>query len=92
MTITKTASAIKSHKAPRRAGAAGVVTFASGVLAVSEGVLAGGTGEVAAAGALAVSESGLAVALGRRRPQPVRWQSPQACYQSQRVPRRSHWV
>ena len=55
MTITKTASAIKSDKAPRLAGTAGVVAVASDVPAVPEGVLATGTGEVAAAGALAAA-------------------------------------
>jgi hypothetical protein len=65
ITITTTPSKIKSHKAPRLAGAAGVVAAATGVLAVSEDVLAGAAGILAAAaGVLAVSEDVLAGAAG----------------------------
>ena len=64
MTITSTATAIKSPKAPCLAGATGGVAAVVCVLAVSEGVLAAAAGVVAAAGALAVSEDELAVTSG----------------------------
>lgn len=65
ITITSTANEIKSHKAPRLAGAAGVVAAGSGVLTTSEDVLAGAAGVVVAgSGVLTVSEDVLAVAAG----------------------------
>jgi len=62
--IITTASKIKSHKAPRLAGAAGVVA-AAGVLAASEDALAGAAGvAAAAAGVLAVAAGVVAAAAG----------------------------
>src|ERR1022692_3752319 len=59
--ITSTANAIKSHKAPCRAGAGGVVGAASGVVTVAD-ELAVAAGVVAAtSGVLAGSEELLAV-------------------------------